>query len=111
MMNRKRFSGLLGAALLLVVQSAIAQTTANLTGTVTSDNAPIPGVTVTISSPNLQGPRTAVTDATVTYTSPGLPPADPTRKSEVDGLQTTTPTGAGRQSCNSLSRPSQRCAC
>ena len=36
-MNLKRTLGLLGVALLLLTQSAFAQTTANLTGTVTSD--------------------------------------------------------------------------
>ena len=45
----------------LIAASAFAQTTASLTGQVTTDGKPLPGVTVTISSPNLQGSRTAVT--------------------------------------------------
>ena len=36
-------------------------TTATIVGTVTTDNAGLPGATVTISSPSLQGTRTTVT--------------------------------------------------
>jgi len=91
-MNWKRFSGLLGAVLLFVIQSALAQTTANLTGTVTSDNAAIPGVTVTVTSPNLQGTRTAVTDANGNYNFATLPPGDYSVKFEMEGMQTVTHT-------------------
>jgi len=91
-MNLKRVSGLLGVLLLLMTQSAFAQTTANLTGMVTSDNAGIPGVTVTISSPNLQGTRTAVTDANGNYNFVALPPGDYSVKFEMDGMQTVTRT-------------------
>jgi len=49
-MSPKRIALLL-AFLVLTTLPAMAQTTANLTGTVTADGAPIPGVLVTITSP------------------------------------------------------------
>ena len=51
-----------------------AQTTASLTGTVTMDAAPLPGVTVHVTSPALQGQRTAVTGINGVYLFPALPP-------------------------------------
>src|SRR5207253_7176749 len=48
-------------AIMLVSVGAFAQTTATLTGTVTTEGKGLPGVTVTVSSPNLQGTRTTVT--------------------------------------------------
>src|SRR5436190_20808997 len=91
-MSLKRFTWLLGAVLLFVTAAAFAQTTANLTGTVTSDKAPIPGVTVTISSPNLQGTRTAVTDANGNYNFAAVPPGDYSVKFDMEGMQTITRT-------------------
>jgi protocatechuate 3,4-dioxygenase beta subunit len=43
-------------------------------GTVTFDNAPFPGATVTISSPVLQGTRTTTTDVNGNYNFSALPP-------------------------------------
>ena len=77
-------------ALLLVATSAIAQTTASLTGTVTSDGAPLPGVTVTISSPNMQGTRTAVTGDAGGYNFGALPPGEYKVTFELAGLQNVT---------------------
>jgi len=91
-MSRKRFTGLLGAVLLIVTVSAFGQTTANLTGTVTSDKTPIPGVTVTISSPNLQGTRTAITDANGNYNFAAVPPGDYSVKFDMEGMQSITRT-------------------
>ncbi|HET8772923.1 MAG TPA: TonB-dependent receptor, partial [Thermoanaerobaculia bacterium] len=51
-----------------------AQTLGSLTGTVTFDNAPLPGATVTISSPALQGTRTTTTDVNGNYNFAALPP-------------------------------------
>ncbi|HEY0372131.1 MAG TPA: TonB-dependent receptor, partial [Thermoanaerobaculia bacterium] len=51
-----------------------AQTLGNLTGTVTFDNAPLPGATVTISSPALQGTRSTTTDVNGNYNFSALPP-------------------------------------
>jgi outer membrane receptor protein involved in Fe transport len=82
------------AVLLLAGLSAFAQgtVTGSLTGTVTSDGAPLPGSTVTVASPNLQGSRTTVSDANGNYNFVGLPPGDYTVSSELAGLQTVTRT-------------------
>jgi outer membrane receptor protein involved in Fe transport len=62
--------------LLLVAVPVFAQTLGALTGTVTFDNAPLPGATVTIASPALQGTRTAVTDVNGNYNFSALPPGE-----------------------------------
>lgn len=62
------------AALLIVAMPLFAQTLGNLTGTVSFDNAPLPGATVTISSPALQGTRTTTTDVNGNYNFSALPP-------------------------------------
>ena len=80
------------AVVLLVAASAFAQTTSNLTGRVTMDGNPLPGVTVTISSPNLQGTRTAVTDVNGNYNFAALPPGDYTVRFEMESMQTATRT-------------------
>ena len=75
------------AAVLLAGLPVFAQTTANLTGTVTLDGNPIPGVTVTISSPQLQGVRTDVTSTTGSYNFGALPPGDYTVTFEMESMQ------------------------
>jgi hypothetical protein len=92
-MRFSRFLAVL-AMLLLASVSAFAQstTTGALTGTVTSDGAPLPGATVTVTSPQAQGSRTAVSDANGNYNIPGLPPGDYTVRVELQGLQTVTRT-------------------
>src|SRR5207248_10194540 len=82
-------SGLL-AILLLTTFPAMAQTTANLTGTVTTEGAPIPGVLVTITSPNFQGSRTASTDVNGNYNFTALPPGDYSVKFDMEGMQPIT---------------------
>lgn len=75
----------------LVAAPALAQGTSGiLTGTVTSEGAPLPGVTVTARSPALQGARTAVTGENGSYSMPGLPPGDYTVVFELEGLQPVT---------------------
>ena len=74
-----RFHRVLAAlsVLLLASVSAFAQlTTGNLTGTVTTAGAPLPGVTVSLAAPTLQGTRTAITDSNGAYNFQGLPPGD-----------------------------------
>jgi outer membrane receptor protein involved in Fe transport len=78
------------AAVLLVGLPVFAQTTANLTGTVTLDGNPIPGVTVTIASPQLQGVRTAVTESNGNYNFGALPPGDYTVTFEMESMQKST---------------------
>jgi hypothetical protein len=80
------------AVILLVAIPAFAQTTANLTGSVIQEGAPLPGVTVTISSPNLQGVRTTVTDVNGNYSFRQIPPGEYTVKFEMEGMQTVTKT-------------------
>ena len=77
-------------AIVLVASSAFAQTTASLSGTASTDGAPLPGVTVTISSPNLQGTRTAVTGDAGGYNFGALPPGEYTVVFDLGGMQTVT---------------------
>ena len=73
--------------LLLVATMAYAQgTTSTLTGTATTDGAPLPGVTVTVSSPALQGTRTTVTSDTGSYVFPALPPGEYTVTFDLSGM-------------------------
>ena len=89
----KTFSRLsiLTVALLLVAGSLFGQgTTGTMSGVVTQDNTPLPGVTVTANSPNLQGTRTTVTNEAGGYTFGALPPGPYTIRFELTGLQTVT---------------------
>lgn len=90
-MKFSRFLAVL-AMMLLASVSVLAQSsvTGTLTGTVTSDGAPLPGATITATSPQLQGSRTAVSDANGNYNIAALPPGDYTVRIELQGLQTVT---------------------
>ncbi|MGH9456328.1 MAG: carboxypeptidase regulatory-like domain-containing protein, partial [Thermoanaerobaculia bacterium] len=85
----KRFA-LFAALLALVGLAAFAQTTGTLTGNVTTDGQPLPGVTVTATSPNLQGTRTTYTDVNGNYTLGALPPGAYTVVFELAGMQAVT---------------------
>src|SRR5438270_2892714 len=74
----------------LIAGSAFAQTTAALTGDVTTDGKPLPGVTVTITSDNLQGTRTAITGENGGYQFSGLPPGDYKVTFDLAGMATVT---------------------
>jgi hypothetical protein len=78
----------------LLSASAFGQgaTTTSLRGTVTSEGAPLPGVSVTISSPSLQGTRTTVTGDGGGYNFQALPPGRYTVVFELSGLATETRT-------------------
>ena len=80
------------AVVLLITSSAFSQTTSQLVGTVTSDNAPLPGATVTISSPALQGVRTTVTGASGDYNFGALPPGQYSITINLQGMQTVRQT-------------------
>jgi hypothetical protein len=82
------------AAVLLVGTSAFAQTTSNLTGRVTMDGNPLPGVTVTISAPQMQGTRTAVADVNGNYNFTAIPPGQYTVRFEMESMQTVTKTSS-----------------
>jgi outer membrane receptor protein involved in Fe transport len=61
--------------------------TGTLTGTVTYDAAPLPGVTVTMTSPNQQGARVAYSTVNGDYILDLLPPGPYTVRFELDGFQ------------------------
>ena len=71
---------------LLCAIPLIAQTTGSLSGVVTSEGAPLPGVTVTVSSPALQGTRTTVTSESGGYSFPTLPPGQYKVRLELAGM-------------------------
>jgi len=76
-------------ALALIAGGLLAQgtgTTSELSGNVTTDGKPLPGVTVTISSPAMQGTRTAVTGDAGGYYFPALPPGAYTVTFELEGM-------------------------
>ncbi|MGH9456913.1 MAG: TonB-dependent receptor [Thermoanaerobaculia bacterium] len=74
-------------AVLLFAAGLMAQaTTGTLTGIVTTDGAPLPGVTVTVSSPTLQGVKTAVSDANGVFNFAALPPGRYTVTYELAGM-------------------------
>jgi hypothetical protein len=70
----------------LVASSALAQTTASLSGTVTLGGNPLPGASVTISSPSLKGTRTTVTDANGNYNIGAIPPGAYTVKFSMESM-------------------------
>jgi hypothetical protein len=74
----------------LLAVGAFAQTTSSLTGRVTMDGNPLPGVTVTISSPSLQGTRTAITDVNGNYNFAAIPPGTYTVRFEMESMQTVS---------------------
>src|SRR5919109_4719484 len=80
---------LVSVCLLAVTTLAGAQVpTGTISGrVVSSDDAPLPGVTVTATSPSLQGDRTTVTSANGDFVIPLLPPGDYTVVFELSGFQ------------------------
>ena len=82
-----RFTAFLGLILLVAAMPAFAQMTASLTGTVTSEGNPMPGVTVTISSSALQGgTRTTTTGDGGGYSFAALPPGTYKVHFELSGM-------------------------
>jgi carboxypeptidase family protein/TonB-dependent receptor-like protein len=77
--------------LLLTAPLVMAQgTTGALTGTVTSNGSPLPGVTVSVTSPALQGMRMTSTGEAGGYNFPALPPGQYDVRFELSGMQTLT---------------------
>ena len=86
-MRPTKGKAILAALLLLAMAgSVMAQTTASLTGTVSSDGSPLPGVLVTVSSSSLQGTRTTYSSDNGGYSFAALPPGDYTVTFELDGM-------------------------
>ncbi|HEU5163145.1 MAG TPA: TonB-dependent receptor, partial [Thermoanaerobaculia bacterium] len=74
--------------ILLCFASAMAQmTTGSVVGTVTSEGAPLPGVTVTATSPSLQGSRTAVSGEGGGFFLPNLAPGSYKLTFELAGME------------------------
>lgn len=89
-MKFKSLASLL-ALLLIALPPAYSQSknTGAIVGTtLDEENAPLPGVTVTISSPNLMGTRTAITGADGSFRFPALPPGNYAVTTELPGFTT-----------------------
>jgi len=76
----------------VLAAGALAQSipTATLTGKVTLEGLPVPGVTISLTSPNLQGTRTVVTTGAGDYLVPFLPPGEYTVVFELQGMKTVS---------------------
>ena len=88
-------SGVFIVALVLLMAPALfgqSGLTGTLTGNVTQDGNPLPGVTVTVTSPQMQGQRDTVTNEAGGYNFASLPPGDYTIRYELSGLQPLTRT-------------------
>lgn len=88
----KRLAATLVVLALFLAPTVLAQSipTATLSGTVTADGAPLPGVTITVTSPNLQGQRTTVSTENGAYIIPLLPPGNYSVEFELSGMQKLT---------------------
>src|SRR5687768_570503 len=78
---------------LLIALTAIpmvAQQTGTISGKVTTDGAPLPGVTVEARSNVLPQPRVTVTDGNGEYRLPALQPGSYTLTFSLSGMQTAT---------------------
>ncbi|MCB1052582.1 MAG: carboxypeptidase regulatory-like domain-containing protein [Acidobacteria bacterium] len=85
-MRKSFFVGLLLSALCL---DMFAGTTGNLQGIVTdNNNAPLPGVVITVTSPNLIGKRSAVSDGDGAYRIALLPPGNYEITASLTGFKT-----------------------
>jgi hypothetical protein len=73
-----------------VALAQVSGTTSQLSGIVTADGHPVPGVTVTATSPALQGVRTAQTGEAGGYVFPALPPGQYSVTFELEGMQKLT---------------------
>lgn len=90
-MKFKAFLLALGCAVLIALPAfAQGNPTGKLTGRVTSDGQPLPGLTVTVSSPSLQGTRSTVTSSNGDYLFPSLPAGEYKVTYELQGLETVT---------------------
>jgi hypothetical protein len=89
-MCRSRNGRAAALLVLLFALPAAAQTTASLTGVVTTGDAPVASVTVTITSPALQGARSTITGPSGAYQFSALPPGNYTIALARDGFTTIT---------------------
>jgi outer membrane receptor for ferrienterochelin and colicin len=80
--------GLAVALLWALPASAQGNPTGKLSGRVSSDGGPVPGVLVTATSPQLQGSKTTTTSSNGDYLFPSLPAGDYTVTFELEGMET-----------------------
>ena len=80
--------GALIAAIIAIAAPAMAQTSGSLSGRVTAEGAPLPGVTVLATSPALQGQRVSITSEGGDYRFPFLPAGEYQVSFTLDGFQT-----------------------
>jgi len=74
----------------LIAPLALAQQTGSISGKITADNAPLPGVTVEARSNVLPQPRVTVSDGNGDYRLPALQPGTYTLTFSLSGMQTVT---------------------
>ncbi len=86
-MRAVRFT-LFAIVCLALVAPVAAQQSGSLSGRVTAEGQPLPGVAVTVTSPALQGQRVDVTNASGDYQFPFLPAGEYTVRFVLDGFQT-----------------------
>jgi hypothetical protein len=90
-MRLNRFIAVIAAVLMVGAFGVQAQNVnATLTGTVTMDGNPLPGVTVTISSPNMQGTRSTTSDVNGNYNFGAIPAGTYKVVFEMQGMQNAT---------------------
>ncbi len=89
-MRVRMILGLLVCSFLIATPLFAQGTRGILRGTVESEGAALPGVSVTIASPALQGTRTTVTDAIGNYIFPALPPGVYELSFQLEGMETVT---------------------
>ncbi len=86
----RRTIGIAGALLLVLAVAAPVMgqgVSGSITGIVTHDGQPLPGVAVTLSSPAMQGQRTVITGRGGSFSFPGLPPGEYLVKATLEGFQ------------------------
>ena len=91
-MRQKSIIAFLLFALLATVSWAQGNPTAKLSGRVSNEGQPLPGVLVTATSPNLQGERTTTTTNNGDFLFAALPAGEYTVTFALEGLETATRT-------------------
>ena len=91
--NEMKLKTLASLLALLLVAASFAYSQSKETGAIVGaavdeENAPLPGVTITLSSPQLMGTRTAVTGGDGSYRFPALPPGNYVVTAELPGFIT-----------------------
>ncbi len=78
-------------AVALIAMPLAAQSTGRITGNISdSDDAGLPGVTITLESDNLQGSRVIVSESNGGFASPPLPPGEYEVTFQLEGFQAAT---------------------